>query len=252
MERDMIITRHKSDIVTYENFLTKEECESIIKVLDIKMEKGELSWMPISFYESYSSGMPEVNDSDTIACGLPGDFFQVLRQRVIDATAEMAGKDPKQMSQISWHSQRWAPGAFANMHSDNTDNDGHSGAFTRSRYATFIYLNDDFEDGVLNFKNGLTIIPEVGKLATFAGGFENMHEVTTVKKAIRYTLGSFWDDREESDYPQEVRNVWAEDLAKVRAYQKEEQKQWEEVRQDGLRIKSDGSKYPAKDVEGDK
>jgi len=249
MERDMVVTRHKSDIVVYDNFLTPEECAAIIKVLDIKMQKEELKWMTISFYESYSSGMPEVNDPDTIACGLPGDFFQVLRQRVIDATADMAGKNPEQMSQISWHSQRWAPGAFANMHSDNTDNEGNSGAFTRSRYATFIYLNDDFEDGVLNFKHGLTIIPKTGSMATFAGGFENTHEVTTVKKAIRYTLGSFWDDREESDYPQEVRDAWAAELAEVRAYQKTEAVEWEEIRNQGLRITATGEKYPAKEVE---
>jgi hypothetical protein len=249
MERDMVVTRHKSDIVVYDNFLTPEECAAIIKVLDIKMQKEELKWMPISFYESYSSGMPEVNDPDTIACGLPGDFFQVLRQRVIDATADMAGKNPEQMSQISWHSQRWAPGAFANMHSDNTDNEGNSGAFTRSRYATFIYLNDDFEDGVLNFKHGLTIIPKTGSMATFAGGFENTHEVTTVKKAIRYTLGSFWDDREESDYTQEVRDAWAAELAEVRAYQKTEAVEWEEIRNQGLRITATGEKYPAKEVE---
>jgi hypothetical protein len=249
MERDMVVTRHKSDIVVYDNFLTPEECAAIIKVLDIKMQKEELKWMPISFYESYSSGMPEVNDPDTIACGLPGDFFQVLRQRVIDATADMAGKKPEQMSQISWHSQRWAPGAFANMHSDNTDNEGKSGAFTRSRYATFIYLNDDFEDGVLNFKHGLTIVPKTGSMATFAGGFENTHEVTTVKKAIRYTLGSFWDDREESDYPQELRDAWATELAEVRAYQKTEAAEWEAIREEGLRITAQGEKYPAKEVE---
>ena len=245
----MVVTRHKSDIVVYDNFLTPEECAAIIKVLDIKMQKEELKWMPISFYESYSSGMPEVNDPDTIACGLPGDFFQVLRQRVIDATADMAGKKPEQMSQISWHSQRWAPGAFANMHSDNTDNEGKSGAFTRSRYATFIYLNDDFEDGVLNFKHGLTIVPKTGSMATFAGGFENTHEVTTVKKAIRYTLGSFWDDREESDYPQELRDAWATELAEVRAYQKTEAAEWEAIREEGLRITAQGEKYPAKEVE---
>lgn len=249
MERDMIITRHKPDIVQYDNFLTPEECKSIIDVLAIKMEKEQLKWMPISFYESYSSGMPELNDPDTIACGLPGDFFQTLEQRVINVTAEMAGKDPKQMSKISWHSQRWAPGAFANMHSDNTSNEGVSGAFTRSRYATFLYLNDDFEDGVLNFKHGLTIVPKTGTLATFAGGFENMHEVTTVKKAIRYTLGSFWDDREESDYPQEVRDAWAEELAEIRAIQKQEAAEWEDYRNKGLRITSQGKQYPASEVE---
>jgi hypothetical protein len=153
------------------------------------------------------------------------------------------------MSQISFHSQRWAPGAFANMHSDNTSNDGVSGAFTRSRYATFLYLNDDFEDGVLNFKHGLTIVPKTGTLVTFAGGFENMHEVTTVKKAIRYTIGSFWDDREESDYPQEIRDAWAAELAEVRAYQKIEAVEWEEIRNKGLRITNAGDTYPASEVE---
>jgi hypothetical protein len=250
MERNMIVIKHKDDITQYDNFLSPDECKSIIDVLAIKMEKDQMRWMPISFYESYSSGTPELNDPDTIACGLPGDFFQVLKQRVIEATAEMAKKDPAQMSQISWHSQRWAPGAFANMHSDNTSNDGVSGAFTRSRYATFLYLNDDFEDGILNFKHGLTIVPKTGTLVTFAGGFENMHEVTTVKKSIRYTLGSFWDDREESDYPQEVRDAWAEELKVVRAMQADEAVEWEDYRNKGVRITPQGQQYPASEVEG--
>ena len=50
MERNMIVTRHKPDIVEYENFLTPEECKSVIDVLAIKMEKEQLKWMPISFY----------------------------------------------------------------------------------------------------------------------------------------------------------------------------------------------------------
>jgi hypothetical protein len=249
MDRDMTITKHKPDIIQYDNFLTPKECKAIIDILAIKMDKEQLKWMPISFYESYSSGTPELNDPDVIAAGLPGDFFQNLRQRVIDVTADMAGKKSEQMSQISWHSQRWAPGAFANMHSDNTSNDGVSGAFTRSRYATFIYLNDDFEDGILNFKHGLTIVPKTGTLVTFAGGFDNMHEVTTVKKSIRYTLGSFWDDREESDYPQEVRDAWAEELKQVRAIQADEAVEWEDYRNKGLRVTPQGMTYPASEVE---
>ena len=77
-----------------------------------------------------------------------------------------------------------------------------------------------------------------------------MHEVTTVKKSIRYTLGSFWDDREESDYPQEVRDAWAEELAKVRAVQADEAIEWEDYRNQGLRITPRGEVYPASEVEG--
>jgi hypothetical protein len=58
-----------------------------------------------------------------------------------------------------------------------------------------------------------------------------MHEVTVVKGAPRYTLGSFWDDREESDYPQELRDEWAKELAEVRAHQKGEQDEWKLVRE---------------------
>ena len=49
------------------------------------------------------------------------------------------------------------------------------GAFTRSRYAGFLYLNDDFEGGELVFKgedgnDGLTIKPKTGMFAIFHGG----------------------------------------------------------------------------------
>ena len=250
MSKEIVITRHRDDIVTHENFLTEEECSAILKLIKMKEAKNEWGWKQISFYESYSGRMPELNDPDLISCGLPGDFFDSLRERVIVATADMAGKDPKQMSRISFHSQRWEPGAFAHPHSDNTSNDGVAGAFTRSRYATFIYLNDDFEGGVLNFtKTDLTIVPKVGLLATFAGGFDNMHEVTVVKKKVRYTLGSFWDDREESDYPQELRDQWAIELQKVRDAQAVEQKEWNEIREKGLRQTPKSELYPAHEVE---
>ena len=250
MNKEIVITRHRDDIVTHENFLTKDECESILKVIKIKENKGEWDWKQISFYESSSGRMPELNDADVISCGLPGNFFDNLRERIIVATADMAKKDPSQMSRISFHSQRWEPGAFAHPHSDNTSNEGVSGAFTRSRYATFLYLNDDFEGGVLNFtKTDLTIVPKAGLLATFAGGFQNMHEVTVVKKKVRYTLGSFWDDREESDYPQELRDQWAIELQEVRDKQKIEQKEWNEIRDKGLRQTPRSELYPASEVE---
>lgn len=251
MDKEIIITRHRDDIVTHENFLTEQECSAILKLIKIKEEKNEWGWKQISFYESYSGRMPEADDPDLLSCGLPGNFFDNLKERIIVATADMAGKNPKQMSRISFHSQRWEPGAFAHPHSDNTSNDGVAGAFTRSRYATFIYLNDNFEGGVLNFtKTNLTIVPKIGLLATFAGGFENMHEVTVVKNKVRYTLGSFWDDREESDYPQELRDEWAIELQKVRDAQLIEQKEWNEIREQGLRQTPRSELYPAYQVEG--
>jgi len=143
------------------------------------------------------------------------------------------------------------PGAFAPVHSDNSSNEGVMGAFTRSRYAAFLYLNDDFEGGELVFpQHNLTILPKSGMLAAFHGGHKNMHQVDIVKKSARYTIGSFFDDREESDYPQKTRDVWAKELADVRAMQKEQAVEWEDIREKGLRLSPTGNQYPANEVEG--
>ena len=80
-------------------------------------------------------------------------------------------------------------------------------------------------------------------LATFHGGHKNLHEVTVILKGTRYTIGSFWDDRFESDYPQELRDKWAEELKETRAYQKTQQKEWLDVRENGQRLDKYGNKY---------
>ena len=206
--------------------------------------------MPISFYESYSSVLPQDNDQEVIDAGLSPTIFSDIEKMMPEAIASVHGLDPKIISKIGYHTQKWEPGAYARIHSDNTDAEGNSGAFTRSRYAGFLYLNDNFEGGLLKFPDqNIEIKPQVGMLAVFDGGFNNMHEVTLITSGVRYTIGSFWDDREEDAYPQEVRDAWALELAEVRAYQKQEAAEWEAIRQEGLRITSSGEKYPAKEVE---
>lgn len=249
----MKLTKLAEDIFLYEDFITKEECTKAIEIFEKNLAIDENYWKPISFYESYSASYPQDNDPILEEVGLPANWFSNIEKRFKECAAELAGKDFDQMSKISFHTQRWLPGAFASMHSDNTSNDGKYGAFTRSRYAGFLYLNDDFEGGLLNFEadhgqKPMSIIPKAGSFLIFHGGHKNMHEVTVVKKGVRYTLGSFWDDREESDYPQEVRDEWAKELAEVRAYQKKEAAEWEEVREKGLRLTPQGERIPAEEV----
>lgn len=244
----------QEDIHVYEGFLTEEESK---KTLDCLLEYADMIpdfWKAISFYESYSSGYPQDNDPILAKHGLPPTWFSDIEQRFKQAASEVAKVPVEKMSKISFHTQRWLPGAFANLHSDNTTNDGTYGAFTRSRYAGFLYLNDDFEGGTLNFeadfgKNKFSLQPSTGTFAIFHGGHKNLHEVTLVKGGARYTIGSFWDDRDESDYPQEIRDEWAKELAEVRAYQKNEQAEWQEIREKGLRITPQGEQYPAEKVE---
>ena len=241
--------RLTEDIVLYENFLTEEESAKIIKVLDKQAESEKILWTPISFYESYSSILPKDGDQEIEDFDLPTDIFSQIKKGIIDGVASIHDLDPKTIVEIGYHTQKWEPGAYARLHSDNTDEHGNTGPFERSRYAAFVYLNEDFEGGLLKFpSHDISVEPKVGMLAVFAGGHANMHEVTMITKGVRYTLGSFWDDREESAYPQETRDAWAEEMKKIREAQKVEKEEWQNLIKEGYKLDMDGNKYKVEEL----
>jgi hypothetical protein len=236
--------RLTKDIIVYENFLTPEESSKIISILDESAKNGSISWMPISFYESYSSVLPQNEDPEIKKAGLPSDIFEQIKLKIVEAVASVHDLDPSTIVEIGYHTQKWEPGAYARLHSDNTDEKGNSGAFTRSRYAAFLYLNDDFKGGLLKFPGqDIELAPKVGMLAAFDGGFDNMHEVTLIESGIRYTIGSFWDDREEDAYPQELRDAWAEEMKKTREAQEVERAEWQNLLKEGYKLDLDGKPY---------
>jgi len=242
--------RINEDLVVYENFLTAEESAKIILALEKQVTNEKISWTPISFYESYSSVLPQDNDPELEEVGLTATIFSDIKKGIIKAVASVHNTPEEKISQIGYHTQKWEPGAFARIHSDNTDEKGNTGAFERSRYAAFLYLNDDFEGGLLKFPDrDIEIAPKTGLLAAFDGGFNNMHEVTLITKGIRYTLGSFWDDREESDYPEELRASWKKEMDEVRAKQKIEKEEWQNLLKEGYKIDKNGNKYSIKELD---
>jgi hypothetical protein len=241
--------RINKDLVVYENFLTEEQSEKVIKALEKQASLEKLSWTPISFYESYSSVLPQDNDPELEELGLSPTIFSDIKNGIIKAVASVHDMPEEKVTQIGYHTQKWEPGAFARVHSDNTDEHGNFGAFERSRYAAFLYLNDDFEGGMLRFPDrDVEVAPKTGLLAAFNGSHDNMHEVTLITKGIRYTLGSFWDDREESEYPEELRAAWKEEMQKVRDAQKIEKEEWQNVLKEGYKIDKNGKKYKIEEL----
>ena len=144
--------RIADDIIIYEDFITKQESESTVNLLNKFSEKYPEFWNPISFYESYSAGYPNENDPIFSEFGLPGNWFVELEKRFKEITTSVSRVSVDKMDKIGFHTQKWETGAYAHYHSDNSGNDGEESAFERSHYATFLYLNDDFEGGLLNFK----------------------------------------------------------------------------------------------------
>ena len=241
--------RINEDLVIYENFLTAEDSAKVINALEKQSSNQKISWTPISFYESYSSVLPQDNDPELEEVGLEPTIFSDIKAGIIKAVASVHDIDEQKVTQIGYHTQKWEPGAYARIHSDNTDENGNTGPFERSRYAAFLYLNDDFEGGLLRFPGrDIEIAPKTGLLAAFDGGFNNMHEVSLITKGIRYTLGSFWDYREESDYPEDVRALWKEEMQKIRDAQKIEKEEWQNLLKEGYKIDKDGNKYKIEEL----
>jgi Rps23 Pro-64 3,4-dihydroxylase Tpa1-like proline 4-hydroxylase len=226
----MEIVSLKDDVFVVDNLITEQECKSIIGYLDGIVAAGYLDWNQISFYGSFAMGYWP-HDDNLLLFGLPRDYFSQLKEKIKKAGEECFGRE---LSEVSYHAQKWVIGAFAGFHSDNTHEDGRPSAFYKSKYAGFLYLNDDFEGGALNFKHhDITIKPKPGRLAFFKGGYGNEHEVTTVQKAERYTVGSFWDNADAVYTPEQVAE-WEEELKETRAAQEETYKEWEESTKKGM------------------
>jgi Rps23 Pro-64 3,4-dihydroxylase Tpa1-like proline 4-hydroxylase len=223
------IKKHRYDAFSVLEFMTEEECKKVIAYLEFLADSGNLKWNQISFYESYAMGFWDT-DINLLAFGLPADYFKNLNVRIREKVEECLGF---KVSEISYHAQKWIEGAFASFHSDNCDEEGNPTPFERSRYAAFLYLNEDFTGGKLNFKHfDLSIEPKVGMLAVFAGGFGMEHEVATVNSGTRYTIGSFWD-RADAVYSDEQKEAWAKELADIRALQDDMYKAWDKGKEIG-------------------
>jgi hypothetical protein len=211
----------KEDIVFYNNFLTQEECETLVRVF----EDEEQPWSMSAFFESYGmSIMPE--DPILERYGLPKDYFGKLADR-LHKVVEDAHERP--VKSVSSHAQKWQIGAFAPFHSDNTDMDGNPSAWEKSKLVCLLYINDDYEGGELDFRDhDISIKPVAGQLITFPGGFNNIHQVLPVRGSTRHTIGAFWDYA-ESVYSEERMKQWEDEIQKVREEQKVMQDEWKEM-----------------------
>jgi hypothetical protein len=229
----MEIKQHGPECFSVESFLTEQESNSIISYLDWVSSNNILDWNQISFYGSLAMGFWD--EDPTGGCemfGLPKNYFHgILKPRIKQMGESLIQKG---LDEVSYHAQKWVPGAFAAFHSDNSNEDGSPSEFERSKYASFIYLNNDFKGGYLNFKNDdIQIHPKKGMLVFFAGGHNNEHEVTKVHDGTRYTVGSFWD-LDGLTYTEEQVLEREEKLKVTRSKQEEVYKNWKDMTSMGI------------------
>jgi hypothetical protein len=120
------------------------------------------------------------------------DLSKIIYKRIVDILyLENCGLQLSGFSTL----QRMQEGVELKCHTDqHTD--------PSIRYATILYLNDDYEGGELFFENiGLKIKPDRGSLLVFPGTEEFAHGVKSVKSGpIRYVIVGFIKEKDFYKY----------------------------------------------------
>lgn len=179
---------HKHDVLEVENFVSKGECENIIKYLDSQYQRWSI--FNKTFTECY--GMPiSLYDKNLESFNLSKDFFQQLHYRFKKIVEESFDKD---FIGVTYHAQKWNPGGMVEPHSDTSDLYGNENENSSNKYTVILYLNDDYDGGNLYFtQHNIEIKPKIGSIITFPGNHENIHGVSEVSNKVRYTIVSWWD-----------------------------------------------------------
>jgi Rps23 Pro-64 3,4-dihydroxylase Tpa1-like proline 4-hydroxylase len=188
---------HKEQCFTVDNFLSESECKSIIAYLEWLSDSKTLEWNQISFYDSFAMGFWP-SDPNLERFGLPANYFnENLKKRIKDISENVLSTE---LSEVSYHAQKWTDGAYASFHSDNSDEDGNPTEFERSKFAVFIYLNDNFDGGELYYPGlDLEYRPVAGEMIIHPGTKEYSHGVRAVYNGVRITASSFITKKDMSD-----------------------------------------------------
>lgn len=211
----------KEDVIAYKGFMDLAECQ---KVIDYFEAAGE-NWNQTCFYDSL--GMALVSDQKVLqASGLleiHPNYFEHLRLKTKEAIEVGFDRKVKTNSQ---HAQKWPTGSFARWHSDNSDLEGNLTAWRDNKYASILYLNDNYGGGELEFRDhDLSVKLEAGSLIVFPGGADNIHRVNEVTSGTRFTIVGFWDYEESYYSPEEMAEREAE-IQREREKQAEQKQQW--------------------------
>jgi hypothetical protein len=169
--------------VTKENFITKENCEYLIKTateLDIWESGGT------GFWENRVLNYYTILQRDKKAAEI-----------MLDANSRCGNIIKNNYAIPEVYSDtlqivRWFPGMEQPPHADDMTNTDIHG-FEHRVFGSIIYLNDDYEGGQTYYPNyKISITPQSGKLAVHPGDPEHLHGVTKIEGGMRYTIASFW------------------------------------------------------------
>jgi hypothetical protein len=171
------------DIVMFNNFISKDQCNSLLKITDISSQSD---W---DFYkESINDSKNEWDDRilDFKKIKKFNEFNIIFNNIFLKVQSTLnecyeANFNYTDMSAI----YRTRPEEKMNVHYDQ-------GGDQKIKYGAVLYLNDNYDGGQIYYPNvGIEIKPSAGSLVVHPSNKKYSHGVKAVKNGIRYCTTTF-------------------------------------------------------------
>ena len=170
----------KDRLWEYENFLTTEEIDAIMRVIN---SSDESSW--------FSEDLPDY-DKHHAGKTLPVSSTEELEDLIKGIDGRVAGlfSNATQMVHIGSVVRGSSVHMPVGLHRDNEDQDMTINRNAENKYGILMYLNDTFDGGEICYPEfGIEYKPKPGVLLIHYAG--NLHGVNPITKGTRYSMTSF-------------------------------------------------------------
>lgn len=158
-----------------DDFVTSEECEHAIEWYHTYSDK-------IGQFKESSTTYRMIGDSNKVVC--PVEECTPIMKSIWERLDTFAKKEYS--CELQWAQvYKWPPGSYMSMH--------HDVASRATTLTSVLWLNDNFEGGELQFKDGTTFVPVSGR-AIWYDGINNHHRVNTVTNGTRWAIASWYKD----------------------------------------------------------
>lgn len=175
----------------FENFLTEQECESLIKLIDSNHTRSSVVGAGTEL-----TGVSEVRTSSTSNLDASIDLVNTVHKRISEKLGIQLDKGESLQGQL------YTPGQFFKPHTDYFEKesyDKHCLSSGNRTYTFMIYLNDVEEGGETNFPSlNLSIKPKKGMAVGWPDMVEGkpateyLHEGSPVTTGKKYIITSWW------------------------------------------------------------